>query len=153
MENEKIRGGARKNSGRPSLIEDLDFGSRGYTEDLKGKVERISLKSDLISVRIPNINGKWLGKKRNVLCEFIKKKGSGDFIRSLIFAYIMKTQKGKEEFEQFVRDFMRDNVFEGQDPGQKIAEPYLSSIEQGLSKTDVSGFTVRRRPAKPGLER
>lgn len=152
MENEKSRGGYRKNAGRPSLIEDLDFGSRGYTKDLKGKDERISLKSDLISVRIPNLSGRSLG--HNVLYEFIKKKGSGDFIRGLIFEYIMKTPKGKAEFEQFVKNFIRDNILSGsQDPSQKFVEPYLSSVERGLSKTDMSGLTVRRRPAKPGLER
>ena len=146
MENEKSRGGYRKNAGRPSLIEDLDFGSRGYTKTLEGKDERISLKSELISVRIPNINGQWLGKKHNVLYEFIKKKGSGDFIRGLIFEYIMKTPKGKAEFEQFVREFTEiDN--------QKIAEKYRSLVEQGLNKTDMSGLTVRRRAAKTGLER
>ena len=141
MENEKTRGGARKNSGRPSLVEDLDFGSRGYDGD-----GRMSLKSDLISVRIPSIGGKWLGKEHNVLYEFIRKKGSGDFIRGLIFEYIMKTPKGKAEFEQFVREFTEIDHPE-------IAERYRSLVERGLNKTDMSSFTVRRKPAKPGLER
>ena len=120
MENEKIRGGARKNSGRPSLIEDLDYGSRGYTKNLEGKDERISLKSDLISVRIPNINGKWLGKKRNVLCEFIKKKGSGDFIRSLIFAYIMKTQKAKKSLNSLSETLCETTSSKVKTQGKKL---------------------------------